>query len=254
MAVTFIIEGVETSRGPTNKAAASWSLAEKARRDLPLGRCEARPMFLELSEEGLVIGQCPDSAPCRRIETSCEFDYGCGAAKRPPNIVNRTVRRFAVRSTTRQESATAMEIAATCLPGTPRKRRSKKATRPQLLMRDQLDGRTNAAKAFDRLVAEIEVDLAGRDQLTAIERALVEAFAGSYVSLCHLNAQQLALGQPIDLSQHAQCVGAMVRVASRLGLQRRQRTVLPTLSDYLASRYPGDADDEAAAESEAGSS
>jgi len=31
----------------------------------------------------------------------------------------------------------------------------------------------------------------------------------------------VALGQPIDLSQHAQAVSAMVRVASRLGLQRR---------------------------------
>jgi len=32
---------------------------------------------------------------------------------------------------------------------------------------------------------------------------------------------QLALGQPIDLSQHAQAVSAMVRVGSRFGLQRR---------------------------------
>ena len=33
------------------------------------------------------------------------------------------------------------------------------------------------------------------------------------------------LGQPIDLSQHAQAVSAMVCVASRLGLQRRARDV-----------------------------
>jgi hypothetical protein len=38
--------------------------------------------------------------------------------------------------------------------------------------------------------------------------------------LQHLNTQ-LALGQPIDLSQHAQAVSAMVRVGSRFGLQRR---------------------------------
>jgi len=79
----------------------------------------------------------------------------------------------------------------------------------------------------------------------AIEHALVEAFAGAYVSLCHLNAQ-LALGQPIDLSQHAQCVGAMVRVASRLGLKRQARDVTPTLNEYLQGRYPDDAEDEAA--------
>lgn len=127
----------------------------------------------------------------------------------------------------------------------PVRKRSKKATRPQLLMRSTLDGRTNAARLFDRLVAEIEADLAGHDQLSAIERALVEAFAGACVSLQHLNTK-LALGEQIDLSQHAQCVGAMVRVASRLGLRRRSRDVTPTLSEYLASlpREAVDADTE----------
>ncbi len=100
-------------------------------------------------------------------------------------------------------------------------------------MRSSLDGRTNAAKVFDRLVADIEADLAGRDQLSAIERQLVEAFAGAAVTLHHLNAQ-LALGQPIDVSQHAQCVGAMVRVAARLGLSRRARNVTPTVDEYIA--------------------
>ena len=84
----------------------------------------------------------------------------------------------------------------------------------------QFDGRTSAAKAFDRLVADIESDLGGSDRLSAIERTLVEGFAGTAVTLQHLNTQ-LALGQPIDLSQHAQAVSAMVRVGSRFGLQRR---------------------------------
>jgi hypothetical protein len=117
-------------------------------------------------------------------------------------------------------------------PAKPTRRRSKRATRPQLLSRKQLDGRTNAAKEFDRLCAAIEVDLGGHDPLSAIEVALVEAFAGAAVTLQHLNAQ-LALGQPIDLSQHAQCVGAMVRVAARLGLQRRMKDVGPSLGEIL---------------------
>ena len=126
-----------------------------------------------------------------------------------------------------------MNVALGCLPNAaekPSRRRSKRATRPQLLMRSQLDGRTNAAKFFDSLVADIEADLSGRDQLTAIQRALVEAFAGACVSLQHLNAK-LALGEEIDISQHAQCVGAMVRVASRLGIERRQKDITPTLAD-----------------------
>ena len=92
----------------------------------------------------------------------------------------------------------------------------KRQVRPQLLLRSELDGRTNAAKYFDRLATSIETDLAGPD-LSAIEKVLVEAFAGAAVTLQHLNAQ-LALGQPIDISEHSSCVGALVRVASRLGI------------------------------------
>ena len=130
-----------------------------------------------------------------------------------------------------------MEAVAGCPVDTSVKprRRSKKATRPQLLTRAQLDGRTNAAKVFDRMVSDIEADLAGREQLSTIERQLVEAFAGAAVTLHHLNTQ-LALGQPIDASQHAQCVGAMVRVATRLGLSRRARDVTPDPLVY-AERY-----------------
>ena len=54
---------------------------------------------------------------------------------------------------------------------------------------------------------------------------MVEGFARAAVTLQHLNTQ-LALGQPIDLSQHAQAVSAMVRVASRLDLPRKARDVL----------------------------
>lgn len=52
----------------------------------------------------------------------------------------------------------------------------------QLLTCRELDGRTSAAKAFDRLVADIESDLGGSDRLSAIERALVKGFAGAAVT------------------------------------------------------------------------
>jgi hypothetical protein len=112
-----------------------------------------------------------------------------------------------------------------------KRRRQHKATRLQLLTRAQLDGRTSAAKAFDKLVADIEADLGGRDQLSTIQLVLIEAFAGVAVTLQHLNTR-LALGQEIDLGQHAQAVSAMVRVASRLGLQRRAREIIPDPLDY----------------------
>jgi hypothetical protein len=111
-------------------------------------------------------------------------------------------------------------------------RRRHRATKPQLLTREALDKRTNAAKAFAQIVTDIEIDLGGADRLSTIERALIEAFAGACITLQHLNVK-LALGEEIDLGQHAQAVSAMVRVASRLGLERRAKDVGPTLGDLL---------------------
>jgi len=113
----------------------------------------------------------------------------------------------------------------------PRKRR--KADLPRVLRKGQLDGRTSAAKVFDGLVDAIESDLGGGDQLSAIERNLVQAFAGAAVTLHTLNAQLIA-GHEINLAQHAQAVSAMVRVASRLGIERRARDVGPSLADIIA--------------------
>jgi|SRR2546430_1497537 hypothetical protein len=126
-------------------------------------------------------------------------------------------------------------------PEKPARRRPHRAARPQLLTRDQLDGRTNAAKVFDRLVVDIEADLGGADQLSTIERALVEGFAGACVTLHHLNTK-LALGEEIDLGQHAQAVSAMVRIASRLGLQRRARDVSSGLDGAIRQNWEHDRD------------
>jgi hypothetical protein len=113
-----------------------------------------------------------------------------------------------------------------------RRKRTGRRSKPQLLTRDQLDGRTNAAKLFERLIGNIAADLGGSDQLSTIECQLIEAFAGACVQMQHLNTR-LALGEKIDLAEHAQAVSAMVRVASRLGLQRRAKAVPDLYRDVL---------------------
>jgi hypothetical protein len=94
--------------------------------------------------------------------------------------------------------------------------------------------RTNAAKEFAALVHAIETDLGGADQLSAIERALVEGFAGAAISLMNINAR-LALGEAIDLADQAQAISAMVRVAARLGEARRTRAVNGPVTPNAAS-------------------
>jgi hypothetical protein len=118
-------------------------------------------------------------------------------------------------------------------PSKPASRRRRRSVKLHLITRDAIDQRSNAYRLFQRLAADIEADLGGRDQLSTIEITLIEAYVGAAVTLQHLNTR-LALGEPIDLSEHAQAVSAMVRVASRLGLRRRAREIEVDPLDYAA--------------------
>ena len=113
--------------------------------------------------------------------------------------------------------------------------RKKVSTLPPVLTRDVLDGRRVAAKAFDNLVRQIHSDLGGTDQLSAIELALVEAFVGASMTLDALNAK-LLLGEKVNLSQHAQMSSTMVKIGTRLGLQRRAREIVPDPLQYALER------------------
>jgi hypothetical protein len=66
--------------------------------------------------------------------------------------------------------------------------------------------------------------------------ALVEAYCGATITLNNLNTR-LLLGQQIELSEHAAAVSAMVRVASRLGLQRRPHDVTPDPLVYAQQEH-----------------
>jgi hypothetical protein len=100
-----------------------------------------------------------------------------------------------------------------------------------------IDKASGAARFFDRMVREIENDLGGRRELTRIEGELIRAFAGAATTLQYLNHQVL-LGEvsEIDLSGYATIASTILRIGSKLGLQRRARNVTPTLDQYLRAK------------------
>jgi hypothetical protein len=116
-------------------------------------------------------------------------------------------------------------------PVRPRKHRR---TKPQLSLRNQLK-RNRAIEFMDSLIAEIEKDLGGHDQLSAIERSLVEGYGSSALLLQNLT-YRLARGEDISIAEHATTCSAMVRIASRLGLKRVAKDInaTPDLQSYLA--------------------
>ena len=122
-------------------------------------------------------------------------------------------------------------------------RRLHRATKVQLLTRSNLDGRSNACKEFDRIVSGIEADLGGKDRLSTVQAALVEAFAGAAVHVANLNTR-LLIGESVDLAEHSAAIGAMVRVASRIGVMRVPRDVTGDPLTYFVERAKENSDDE----------
>ena len=59
----------------------------------------------------------------------------------------------------------------------------------RLLSKHDLDGRTSAFKEFEAIARGIAADLGGEDQLSVVQKHLVEAFAGAALEhACHHSA------------------------------------------------------------------
>ena len=89
------------------------------------------------------------------------------------------------------------------------------------------------------MVEGIASDLGGEAHLTTVQRHLVEAFAGCAVVVHDINAR-LLLGQPIDVSEAAQAVSSLVRLAQRIGVGRRMLDVTD-LTDHITKVETGKA-------------
>jgi hypothetical protein len=115
----------------------------------------------------------------------------------------------------------------------------------RLVTRAALDNRTTAAKLFDRTVTEITNDLGGAESLSQIERSLVDAYAGASLMVNHMTAR-LIEGEQISLARYSAAVGALVRIATRLGIKRRvPHGETPDLGSYLKDRAePDPAEDD----------
>jgi hypothetical protein len=111
--------------------------------------------------------------------------------------------------------------------------RPSRACRTHLLLRDNLDHRTRAHREFDTIAGGIARDLSGGDpdQLTTVERQLIEAFAGAALHISAINAKIL-LGEKVNIITHSQAVSMLVRIAARLGISRRfVKDITPTLDE-----------------------
>jgi hypothetical protein len=108
-----------------------------------------------------------------------------------------------------------------------------------------IDGRSVIARRYRDIAGAILVDQGGADFCSESRKQLIRCFAAAAVLAERLESR-LANGEQIDIAEHATLSSTLVRLASRIGIDRVPRDVSPSLADLLAQPYqPEDADNEA---------
>jgi hypothetical protein len=110
------------------------------------------------------------------------------------------------------------------LPGRP-------AGKVKLLSLTDIDRRCKAAQHAEEMRSAIAADLGGEEELSTLERALVEHAAMNAAMLRHLHVSWLK-GEPAPIGEVVSLQNVFNRVAQQLGTKRRPKDVL-SIDSYL---------------------
>src|SRR3974390_2314731 len=106
-----------------------------------------------------------------------------------------------------------------------------------------VDGRSAIARRLKDITSAIVGDQGGADRCSESRLQLIRRFAAAAVLAEQMEAR-LANGETINITEHALLTSSMVRVAPRIGINRRLKEVVPTLSQYLQSKNEEEEPDE----------
>ena len=107
---------------------------------------------------------------------------------------------------------------------------------------DALDSRTLAAKRAHALVADLESDLGGPDNVTVAERQIVQHAGVLGAVIEHQEALWLA-GDEVDETALLAAINCQRRLLETVGLQRRSRDVTPNIAAYSRGRAAEDVEE-----------
>ena len=98
-----------------------------------------------------------------------------------------------------------------------------------------IDGRSAWTRRCRDLIAAHIADLGGIDNVPTAERSIVRRAATLTVELERLEAKFAMAGEssPADLDLYQRTAGNLRRLLEAVGLERRARTIEPSLSDIL---------------------
>jgi hypothetical protein len=95
-----------------------------------------------------------------------------------------------------------------------------------------VDGRSPMARRYRDICAALLSDMGGLDHCTEARLQLLRRFSAASVMAEAMEAE-LVNGKPINIVEHSLLSSTLVRLAQRIGINRRSRNITPTLKDYL---------------------
>ncbi|MGA8612687.1 MAG: hypothetical protein WB760_13525 [Xanthobacteraceae bacterium] len=98
-----------------------------------------------------------------------------------------------------------------------------------------VDGRSLIARRYRDLVAAIATDTCGAAGMTEARLQLIRRFAAAAVMAEEMEAR-LANGEQVDIAQHSLLSSTLVRLASRIGINRVPKDITPSLAEYLQQK------------------
>lgn len=125
----------------------------------------------------------------------------------------------------------------------PKKVKSKSRVSNGTELLPGVDGRTSLAKRYRDIASQIIVDQGGEDRLAEARLQLIRRFSAAAVLAEQMEAR-MVLGEQIDINLHALLTSSLVRVASKIGINRRAKEIVPTLKHYLEVKADEDEDDD----------
>jgi hypothetical protein len=115
--------------------------------------------------------------------------------------------------------------------GRPKDPQKSRLTNAPVLLAN-VDGRATVARRYRDIATAIATDQGGADRLSETRLQLIRRFSAA-ACLAEQLESRLARGEEIDIQEHSLLVSTMVRVAQRIGIDRRAKNIAPSLSEYL---------------------
>src|SRR5262249_81067 len=115
--------------------------------------------------------------------------------------------------------------------GHPKDPQKSRLTNAPVLLAN-VDGRTTVARRYRDIATAIATDQGGADRLSETRLQLIRRFSAA-ACLAEQLESRLARGEEIGIQENSLLGSTMGRVAQGIGIDRRARNIMRSLSEYL---------------------